>query len=48
MSVTKLLTVAIDFHIMETKEYYESQWLPSTLLLPIFFKIYSYIWKVSK
>ncbi len=34
----KKLTAAIDFYSME-KEYYGSQWLPSTVWLPTFFKI---------
>jgi len=42
MSVTKQLTVAIEFHIGK-KKYHWSQWLPSTVWLPIIFKIYSIV-----
>ncbi len=38
MQIAEQLTVAIDFSDMERK-YYGSQWLPSTALLPTFFKI---------
>ncbi len=33
------MMVAIDFHYMERK-YYGSQWLPSTVWLQAFFKLY--------
>jgi len=31
----------IDFH--RGKKYYRSQWMPSTVWLPTFFKIYSFV-----
>ncbi len=40
MLVAKQLTVAIDFHNMK-KKYNGSQWLPSNIWLPTFFKISS-------
>ncbi len=48
MLANKQLPVAIDFHSMEGKKYCESQWGPTTVWLPTFFEISSFVFNRRK